>query len=435
MPTRFRLSIAFAILLWCDALARAMQFAQEQANTTEMFLIGRGPVIAGDAARLERALGSLQPGTRLLALALDSPGGLVTEGEALARVIRSRAVPVVVPADRQCVSICFLMFAAAPRRFADANALVGVHSANENGVENDATMAVSVQMARIAASFGVPAAIIGKMVQTRGQSVAWLTPEDMTLMGVKVYNGDILAATRTQGTVGMAPAITTAIPIPLPFAPVPTARSVNFLAGRNDRADWDTWFKVQPAAFRDGAIVALLQAGLPASGACRGVNGGDRGDFSRGCDAAMGRLVPVEPRMRNDPEYAAGWNSLGIPPWSEHADEAEYRGVYFCGRQSAALTVRLFPPTSAPGRRALFSFGPQPTSPDVPRGAFIAEGQVDPSVGQLVLKPVKWLIRPGSYAWFGLTGLSRENGEIFSGRVTDADGCSQFTLKRNLAGR
>jgi hypothetical protein len=309
-------------------------------------------------------------------------------------------------------------------------------------------MAMSIQMARIAGSLGVPPAIIGKMVETQGRSVAWLTPEDLTLMGVKVYTGDILAATRTPGaaappfatgTAARIPPVTTAPapPSSLPAAPstVPAGASVSFIAGRNDRMSWDAWLKGQPTAFREGAVVAQLQAGLVIAGSCRGPNGSDRGDFTRGCDTARERLTPAEVRMRNDAEYAAGWNSLGVPPLSGQAQEAEYRGAYFCGRQVAALSVRLFPLSSDRNRRAVFSFGPQPTSPDVPRGAFIAEGAVDASAGQLVLQPVKWLTRPNAYPWFGLSGTSRDGGATFSGRVTDAGGCSQFTLKREPAGR
>ena len=103
---------------------------------------------------------------RLLALALDSPGGQVSEGVQLADLIRTRKVPVVIPSNSQCVSACFLLLAASPHRMAASDALVGVHSANENQQETDTSLAVTTLMARDAAKNGIPPAIIGKMVET-----------------------------------------------------------------------------------------------------------------------------------------------------------------------------------------------------------------------------------------------------------------------------
>ncbi len=434
---RCSLAIVSACLLWCASPVQAMQFTQESVGTNETFVVGRGPVVAGDATRLDKTLATVQPGVRILALALDSPGGSVTEGEALARLIHARALPVLIAADKQCVSICFLMFAASPQRIAEASALVGVHSAHENGVENDATMAISVQMARIAAGLGVPSEIIGKMVKTQARAVEWLTPADLNLMNVKIYSGDILAAVRSPGTMGIQPSAGSPVPArpPPPAVPVASNLSANFVAGRNDRIGWDGWLNGLQGPFHDGAVVAQLQAGLAAPGACRGPNSTDRGEFTRGCDTARLRLAPAEPRIRNDADYAAGWNSLRLPTQSGQALEAEYRGAYFCGRQVASVTIRLFPLSEDRKRRAVFSFGPQPSSPDVPRGAFVTEGSLEPSAGELMLQPVKWLSHPNGYPWFGLSGRSQDGGKTFSGRVTENAGCSQFTLKRETIAR
>ena len=236
MPIRLCLTIASLCLLFAAVPARAMQFSQETVGATEVFLVARGPIVKGDGARLEKALAAIPATTRILAVALDSPGGIVVEGEQMATLIRARALAVVIAADRQCVSACFLMFAAAPRKIVESNALVGVHSASENGTENETTMAVSVQMARIAsvlvsvqkhsienkrifevqsrkpfgfhrklaslrryvsANFmkspatipdrllGVPPAIVGKMVRTKPGSVEWLTPADLTRLDIR----------------------------------------------------------------------------------------------------------------------------------------------------------------------------------------------------------------------------------------------------------
>jgi hypothetical protein len=446
LPFRLSLATLTLCLLFAAAPARAMQFTQESVGSTEIFLVARGPIVKDDAVRLEKALSAVPPLTRILALALDSPGGLVSQGEQLSRIIRSKELTVVVAADRQCVSACFLLFAASPRKYVESNALVGVHSASENGTENETTMAVSVQMARIASALGVPPAVVGKMVRTKPGAVEWLTPEDLTSMGAKTYTGDIVTAIRETSGARVAGSVTnvpiaTLPPLPVFHAPVfapppaPTATSSNggagFAAGRNGRTDWDRWLANQPSEFRDGAVLASLQSGLASGMAiCHGPNGTDWGDLTMGCETALQRLAGTEPNRRMDPDYAAGWNSQVLPTTPPQAIEAQYRGAYFCGRQIASLTVQIFRRSNETTRRALFVFGPQATSPSVPRGAFVVQGSFDPASGALQLRPVKWASQPSAYAWFGLDGRTTDNGTTFSGRVTENNGCSQFTLKR-----
>jgi len=126
---RRRSSTVLAVLA-CAVLAttrpaRAMQFDLVDVSPSEVMVGGRGPIVRGDAARLERALASVPPEKRLLGLALDSPGGTVVDGVELARMIRDRGLAVVVPSNSKCASACFLMLVAAPRRLAANDALVG----------------------------------------------------------------------------------------------------------------------------------------------------------------------------------------------------------------------------------------------------------------------------------------------------------------------
>ena len=469
-----------------------MQFEQVQISSTEVILGGRGPVVKGDTARLEQALAALPQAKRLLALALDSPGGLVTEGEQLAGVIRTHKLPVVIPSNSQCVSACFLLLAASPHRMTASDALVGVHSANENQQETDISLAVTTLMARDAARDGIPPAVIGKMVETTPGRVEWLTPADLASMNVTVYEGDTPTATRQPVTASIGPAPapmpllrTPSSPTPSPQAPLPLASvspappgqasaspaqsrqaSVSpapplfappsaipppqasirpgFAAGRDDRRAWDMWLAGLRGAYRDGAVFAQTQNGLSRPGSCYGPNGANRGDFTLGCEVARQRLAPVATRLAVNVDYAAGWNSASQPIPAAAPNEAEYQGAYFCGRQVAHLTLKILPQAGQgsppagqavpqPGearRRATFSFGPEPTSPDVPRGAFIVEGSIDLQGGTMTLAPVKWISQPHGYDWVGLSGRSDDGGRTFSGHVTDSSTCTIFTLKR-----
>jgi hypothetical protein len=73
------------------------------------------------------------------------------------------------------------------------DALIGVHSTSENGQETLASMGFTTAFARDAAAYGVPPAIVGKIVQTEPGRMEWLSPADLQPMGVVV-----LAPTSSQ---------------------------------------------------------------------------------------------------------------------------------------------------------------------------------------------------------------------------------------------
>jgi hypothetical protein len=416
-----------ATLWWPGHPAHALQFEPVPISATEVIVGGHGPIVKGDADRLRQAVAAVPQGRLLLALALDSPGGNVVEGERLAELIRARRLPVVIPSDSKCVSACFLLLAASPRRFAASDALIGVHSASENGEETGTSLAVTTLMARDASALGIPAAIVGKMVRTTPGQVEWLTRDDLASMNVTVFDGDALAATRQAGAATVRPAAPA--PVPPPVQPQ-AVTAPGFAAGRDDRRLWNAWLGGLRGAYRDGAVFAHAQLGVPQPASCYGPNGVNRGDFTLGCEIAQQRLLPVTARIRANTDYAAGWHGAdpqipaGTPP------EVEYQGAYFCGRQMARFTLKVFPQAGEPRRRAMLSFGPQPTSPDVPRGAFIVEGLIELRGGAMTLTPVQWVLQPAGYDWLGLSGRSDDGGGTFSGRVIDSRACTIFTLKR-----
>jgi hypothetical protein len=181
--------------------AAALQFESVDASPTEVMIGARGPIVAGDAGRLDRTLAELPPGKRLLGIELDSPGGSVAEASQLANMIRTRKLAVGVPANAKCASACFLLLAAAPRRFAATDALVGVHGASDEGNDSEVAQAATTSMAREAGALGVPPAIIGKMTETAPQRMEWLLPSDLAAMGVTVVaDGNVLNAARQTAT-------------------------------------------------------------------------------------------------------------------------------------------------------------------------------------------------------------------------------------------
>jgi hypothetical protein len=406
--------------------AHAMQFEQVQISPTDIIIGGRGQVISGDKGRFDQTLAAIPPGHQVVALAVDSPGGNVEEAKLLAAAVHARRLTVVIPHNSKCASACFLLLVASPHRLAASDALVGVHSASEDGAETDLAWIVTRQMARDSAALGIPPAIIGKMVATTPGRVEWLTTADLMQMNVTIFDGDLRTAMRQASPA--YPAVAPATPAASRFAPP------GFPQGRDDRRAWEAWLGPLKGPFREGAEYALTQIVLTQPGSCLGANGVSRGDFTQGCAAAWQKLSAVVPMLRSNADYAAGWNSTGKPVDSQVAVtepvEATYQGAYFCGPSIGRLTVMLFQYQNGSTRRTLLSFGPEATSQRVPQGAFNAEGRFDPQ-SRLALQPTRWVQQPVGYGWFGLDGASDDGGRTFSGRVTDNPFCTTFTLKRS----
>ena len=266
---RSRLAAALICLLGLTLPAsrtHALQFDQITISPTEVIVGGRGPIVKGDTDRLQQALAAVPQSKRLLGLALDSPGGNVVEGEQLAKLIRARGLPVVIPSNSKCISACFLLLAASTRRLAASDALVGVHSASEAGEETDTSLAVTTLMARVAAEMGIPPAIIGKMVSTKAASVEWLTHADLLSMDVTIFDNDAPSATRQAGV----SAGVQIIPAPTQAAPQPPHRRRR-LSGRRSashpRSSRRSRRPSQPASRPAATIAAPGTLGSPG---CRG---------------------------------------------------------------------------------------------------------------------------------------------------------------------
>jgi hypothetical protein len=144
-----------------------------------------GDIAQGDAETAEALIRAANEDGRLIsAVRLDSPGGSLAEAVKLGDLIRRAKLPTVVAAGSQCVSACFLVFAAGIEKFANHEARIGVHGASDAfGRETARTEAATIAMARIASTFGVPPGIIRRMVITPARDIAWLSDDDLRGMG------------------------------------------------------------------------------------------------------------------------------------------------------------------------------------------------------------------------------------------------------------
>ncbi len=196
-------AMAAAVGMFCCMMAtladptHAMQFHQVPLSGDKVGISGMGEIVDGDVTRLMSLMREMTidaPSAHIVAIMLDSPGGQLSEGAKLADIIQSAKLTVIVGPGATCASACFLLFAAGSARIIAPDALIGVHSASEAGQENIASMASTIAMARAAAQLNVPPQIIGKMVETTPNRVAWLTRDDLALMDVHIVAPDQQAA-------------------------------------------------------------------------------------------------------------------------------------------------------------------------------------------------------------------------------------------------
>ncbi|TWA99127.1 ATP-dependent Clp protease proteolytic subunit [Bradyrhizobium stylosanthis] len=117
---------------------------------------------------------------------LNSSGGSLAEGARLATAIKFGRLATMVPDGAMCASACFLAFAAGEPRFAAPTALIGVHKAAEkHGRETKSSAVATALMAQMAKELGVPSSIVGRMVATPPNQIAWLDASDLRAMNVK----------------------------------------------------------------------------------------------------------------------------------------------------------------------------------------------------------------------------------------------------------
>ena len=150
-----------------------------------------------------------------------------------------------------------------------SNALIAVHSASStDGEETKTALAVTTEMARVAAGLGVPLVIIGKMVTTPPDQAARLTRADLVSMGV--IFADAPAPRRYA-----SPAL---FQSPQPTLPPTTKPYEDSFA---DRRAWEWWFAGLAGAFKDGAEYWAGERSNPQPGSCYGPARQNLGDCAR----------------------------------------------------------------------------------------------------------------------------------------------------------
>ncbi len=176
--------------LWVafSSSVHALQYGRVPLEGHAVVITFTGPIVEGDLDRLAAFVRALPADDSVVGVALDSPGGSLAEAARLLPAVYQVGWLAFVPANSECSSSCFLLFAAAAKRFVAPDALIGIHSASERGQDTAAAKAATTEMARLAGALGVPSAIIGRMVQTVPGRMTWLTPTELASWDVVILS-------------------------------------------------------------------------------------------------------------------------------------------------------------------------------------------------------------------------------------------------------
>jgi hypothetical protein len=140
----------------------------------------RGDIVAGDYVKFRSFLGDHR---RIVGLDLDSPGGSLYEGFRIAALTRQRRLSTFVA--KECDSACAFIFLLGSKRYASAEAKIGVHAVgNGYGMEDSGTLRDTIHFARLSAKLRIPSAIIGKMVTTPPGKITFLDQTDLSELKV-----------------------------------------------------------------------------------------------------------------------------------------------------------------------------------------------------------------------------------------------------------
>ncbi|HLW90826.1 MAG TPA: hypothetical protein VKS78_05940 [Roseiarcus sp.] len=196
MPCAPRVFVAAAMILAAFGADAATLTRQATEGGAEIVL--RGDIALEDADSLEALIGAIdEDGQTLHALRLDSHGGNLLGGIALARLIRQHGpIATSVESGAICASACLLAFSAGNPKFADYNSLVGVHGvADISGKTTEEARSATRIMAHISSELGVPSEITDMMLTTAPDRIAWLTSEELKSMGATMTGVPTQAST------------------------------------------------------------------------------------------------------------------------------------------------------------------------------------------------------------------------------------------------
>jgi len=167
--------------------------------TAEPEVLGQTMAFSLEAGGVMRAIGTIEAGTAerfasemekrgeyIKVLALNSPGGVVEEAMAMARLVREHKLATRVDDGALCASSCPLLFAGGVERFAGAKAALGVHQVyaqDDPAIRREQVMAdtqaTTAKIARHLQDMGVDPALWLHALDTPPRSLYYFSQEEL----------------------------------------------------------------------------------------------------------------------------------------------------------------------------------------------------------------------------------------------------------------
>lgn len=191
------ISIGIAFFLR-DAIAADFRLLPGGPDKTAVVIV-EGEFSLGDETEFVRQVLSMRDGI----VVFSSPGGNLRAGLEIGKAIRLKNLATYVPADTFCASACALAWLGGTQRFMSKTAKIGFHAAynDASGFARESGMANAIVGAYLN-SLGLPDQAIAYMTIAAPNSMAWLTPQDATDMGlnVSIYDFDDKTPTPAPST-------------------------------------------------------------------------------------------------------------------------------------------------------------------------------------------------------------------------------------------
>lgn len=186
------------LLLLLPIPVAALEFDYEVVDHRPVFplrldITMTGSIDSGDGVRLAAILnGNVTPNMRDVMVRLDSPGGSLSEGLEIARLLSSlsQIVSAEVASDEgtpaTCASACVLAYLGADLRYLPETARIGVHQFRDpsGAIPADAAMDIaqrlSSQIVGLLQRQRIDTALFDRMAATTSDGIDWVPREDLT---------------------------------------------------------------------------------------------------------------------------------------------------------------------------------------------------------------------------------------------------------------
>lgn len=171
----------------CVAHSSAMVFSKVAMPDGLRVVLGRGPIVSGDAERLRVALGSADRdpfGNK--SLALDSDGGLVAEAFKMVALMDREKVSTIVPPGLSCASACAqIVFLAGVHRVVLDGGRLGMHSCSLDGARNElCNEAIAQNALAHGTAYG---SVMAFMKYTDPSGIVWFGAKDVDCFGISLW--------------------------------------------------------------------------------------------------------------------------------------------------------------------------------------------------------------------------------------------------------